>query len=51
MKNLPLVQQTLKDIIESDCLYVDKTEEIYKLVEGKSTFFYYVHVGLENPCL
>ena len=40
MKNLPLGKQTFKDIIEKNKLYVDKTEEIYKLLENEDTFFF-----------
>ena len=40
MKNLPLGEQTLKDIIEKNKLYVDKTEEIYNLLEHESKYFF-----------
>ena len=39
MKKLPLGIQTFSDIIRENYLYVDKTEEIYKLItEGKYFF-------------
>ena len=40
MKNLPLGIYTFKEIIEEDYLYVDKTKEIYKLLEVKSKYFF-----------
>lgn len=42
MKNIPLGIQTFKDIIESDCLYIDKTSEIYKLLKGKEKKFFFL---------
>ncbi len=40
MKNLPLGEQTFKNIIEDNKLYVDKTQEIYKLLETKNKYFF-----------
>jgi ribosomal protein L12E/L44/L45/RPP1/RPP2 len=40
LKPLPLGKQTFKEIIEEDNLYVDKTEEIYKLFESKGKYFF-----------
>jgi hypothetical protein len=40
LKNLPLGEQTFKDIIEKNKLYVDKTEEIYKLLETEEKYFF-----------
>ena len=42
LKNLPLGIQTFKDIIESDCLYIDKTNEIYKLLEGEEKKYFFL---------
>lgn len=40
MKNLPIGIQTLTQIREKNCVYVDKTPLVYKLVsEGKCYFF------------
>lgn len=40
LKLLPLGEQNFKKIIEKDLLYVDKTEEIYKLLAKKATYFF-----------
>ncbi|MBC7474370.1 MAG: AAA family ATPase, partial [Candidatus Sericytochromatia bacterium] len=40
LKSLPLGEQTFKDIIEKNKLYVDKTEEIYKLLETRNKYFF-----------
>ncbi|MFN8674117.1 MAG: AAA family ATPase [Candidatus Sericytochromatia bacterium] len=42
LKELPLSTSTFKDIIEAECLYIDKTEEIYKLLEGKIKKLYFL---------
>ncbi|KKT23671.1 MAG: hypothetical protein UW09_C0003G0193 [candidate division TM6 bacterium GW2011_GWF2_43_87] len=39
MKRLPLGIQTFEKIIESDCVYVDKTSYIYELIQGGCFFF------------
>ncbi len=39
MKKLPLGYQSLVQIIENECIYVDKTELIYQLIELKGYFF------------
>ena len=31
-KKLPIGKQAFKELIEADCIYVDKTEHIYRLV-------------------
>ncbi|MFN8579073.1 MAG: AAA family ATPase [Candidatus Sericytochromatia bacterium] len=41
LKPLPLGNATFKNIIESDCLYVDKTEEIFKLLSKNEETRYY----------
>ncbi len=38
MKKLPIGIQTLSEIVNRDCIYVDKTEIIYQLLEGKFYF-------------
>lgn len=40
LKNLPLGIQTFKDIIDSNKLYIDKTEEIYNLLETDDKYFF-----------
>ncbi|MBC7474637.1 MAG: AAA family ATPase, partial [Candidatus Sericytochromatia bacterium] len=40
LKNLPSGIQTFKKIIDQNKLYVDKTEEIYKLLENEDSFFF-----------
>ncbi|MBC7473291.1 MAG: ATP-binding protein [Candidatus Sericytochromatia bacterium] len=42
MKNLPISTQTFKDLIEDNCLYVDKTKDIYKLLEGREKKFFFL---------
>ncbi len=42
MKNLPLGIQTFRDIIESNNIYVDKTKDIYKLLEGNDKNFFFL---------
>lgn len=39
MKNLPLGIQTFKRIIEEDYLYVDKTKDIYNLLNNGIFYF------------
>ena len=39
MKKLPLGIQTFKKLIEEDCLYIDKTKYIYKIVTEGSIYF------------
>ncbi|MFN8672808.1 MAG: AAA family ATPase [Candidatus Sericytochromatia bacterium] len=41
LKLLPEGTQTFRDIINSGCLYVDKTDEILKLLETKKKYFFY----------
>jgi hypothetical protein len=40
LKHLPLGEQIFKDIIEKNKLYVDKTDEIYKLLETEEKYFF-----------
>lgn len=40
LKKLPLGEQTFKDIIEKNKLYVDKTDEIYKILETEEKYFF-----------
>ena len=42
MKNLPLSIQTFRDIIESNNIYVDKTKDIYKLLESNEKNFFFL---------
>lgn len=42
MKNLPLGQQTFKDIIDENKLYVDKTKEIYTLISNNEGKYYFL---------
>lgn len=39
MKKLSLGIQTFAKLIETNCVYVDKTEYIYKLIQGECFFF------------
>ena len=39
LRDLPIGQQSLPDIINQDCIYVDKTAYIYDLIKGKKYFF------------
>ncbi len=39
MKKLPLGIQTFAKIIETNCVYVDKTKYIYELIQGECFFF------------
>jgi len=39
MKKLPLGIQNFRKIIENDCIYVDKTQYIYKLLNDASYYF------------
>jgi hypothetical protein len=39
MKNLPLGKQNFEEIIREDLLYVDKTEQVYNLVQKKNLYF------------
>ncbi len=38
MKRLPLGHQDFADLIERDCIYVDKTQHIYQLIQHKYFF-------------
>ena len=40
MKNYPLGIQTFEKIIEEDFLYIDKTQEIYRLIKKAGYYFY-----------
>jgi hypothetical protein len=40
LRNLPLGEQNFKKIVEKNLLYVDKTEEIYKLLSTGGTYFF-----------
>ncbi|MFN8577089.1 MAG: AAA family ATPase [Candidatus Sericytochromatia bacterium] len=40
MKKLPLGIQTFRDIIEKNNLYVDKTEDIYNLLNDNGKYFF-----------
>ncbi|MBC7475499.1 MAG: ATP-binding protein [Candidatus Sericytochromatia bacterium] len=42
MKKLPLGIQTFRDIIESDNIYVDKTKDIYALLEHNEKNFFFL---------
>ena len=39
MKKLPLGKQNFEDIIERDLLYVDKTQQIYQLIQNGDLYF------------
>ncbi|MCL1896941.1 MAG: AAA family ATPase, partial [Clostridiales bacterium] len=39
MKKLPIGIQTFRKIIEGDYVYADKTEYIYSLLNGVSSYF------------
>jgi Protein of unknown function (DUF1703)./Predicted AAA-ATPase. len=39
MKKLPIGMQTFSELIEENCVYVDKTKYIYELIQGKCVFF------------
>lgn len=39
MKRLPIGIQNFRKIIEGDCLYADKTEYIYNLIQNASYYF------------
>ena len=39
MKKLPVGIQTFRKIIEDNCVYVDKTQYIYNLINGASCYF------------
>lgn len=39
MKNLPIGVQSFEDIIKSNCVYIDKTKEIYNLVKTGKVYF------------
>ena len=39
MKNLPLGKQNFEEIIREDLLYVDKTKQVYNLVQKGSLYF------------
>jgi len=41
MKRLPIGFQTFSEIINENCLYVDKTEDIYNLISGNKARKYY----------
>ena len=38
-KLLPIGRQTLKGLIENNCIYVDKTEHVYRLVTEGGYYF------------
>ena len=40
MKKLPLGKQTFKDLIKENNLYVDKTQDIYNLLNDNSKYFF-----------
>lgn len=40
LKQLPLGESTFKDIILKNKLYIDKTEEIYKLLENSGKYYF-----------
>ena len=40
LKPLPLGKQIFKEIIEENNLYVDKTEEIFKLLDSRGKYFF-----------
>ncbi|MDR3291242.1 MAG: ATP-binding protein [Methanobrevibacter sp.] len=40
LKNLPLAIAEFKELIETDSIYVDKTEEIFKLMEEAGNYFF-----------
>lgn len=42
LKPLPFGKQTFKNLIESNCLYIDKTEEIYKLLSTNQSSYYFL---------
>ena len=39
MKKLPIGIQTFSKLIEQDLLYIDKTEQIYNLIQAHSYYF------------
>ena len=39
MKKLPIGIQSFRKIIEDDCVYVDKTQHIYNLINGAGYYF------------
>jgi len=39
MKKLPIGIQSFAKLREEDCLYVDKTEDIYRLFSSGNTYF------------
>ena len=39
MKRLPIGDQSLPELLKSGALYIDKTEEIYKLLQPRSRYF------------
>ena len=40
LKPLPLGESTFKDIINKNMLYVDKTEEIFKILDSRGKYFF-----------
>ena len=40
LDNLPIGLQTFSDIRKNDCLYMDKTEYIFRLASGKAKYFF-----------
>ncbi|MFN8578237.1 MAG: AAA family ATPase [Candidatus Sericytochromatia bacterium] len=40
MKKLPIGIQTFRDIIEKENLYIDKTKDIYKLIQTTNKYFF-----------
>jgi len=39
MKKLPIGIQSFAELRDEDCLYVDKTEDIYRLFSSGNTYF------------
>jgi hypothetical protein len=39
MRNLPLGTQTFEELRNSDCVYVDKTEHIYRMIKEGRVYF------------
>lgn len=40
MKKLPLNRQELRSLIEDNCIYVDKTQDVYRLTEHATQYFF-----------
>ncbi|NJN78451.1 MAG: AAA family ATPase [Saprospiraceae bacterium] len=41
MRNLPLGRQNFEDIINENLLYVDKTKQVYNLVNRGNLYFFF----------